>query len=980
MKILKKIIQHNLVYLFINFSLIVLMAQSSNAQNIGIGTQTPDVSAMLEVEASDKGILIPRTDTTSVNTAGTPATGLIIYQSINNKFYYFDGTKWLNLATKDAVFERNGTTVRQLDNYDTDDFIFGRDELPENGEYIHDTLLFFDKSKAAFRGGKAINSTFWSPDSIGIGSFAFGNKTKAKGDYSIALGYLTETLGSSSYAHGNNTKATGMRSTAWGHQTLSSGSGSTSWGFSNLASGSFSTCWGLNSKATDYADTAWGSESEASGGYSTSFGYRTKAKGFASTAWGNNTEALESLSTAWGDTTKASGRYSTAWGALTEAKSGYETVLGRWNTDYSPISIYGWSSNDRLFVVGNGTSSSSRSNALTILKNGNTGLGAENPLSKLSVGGNGNSEWTVYALNSNYGGRGAFFEASQEEGIGVYGLASNTDYYYPTYGGYFESLGEEGVGVLGKATKTGFSFGIGGKFESNGDHGAGVSGYTSGTSGIGVSGTAGNSGDVLNYGGRFKAYGEQGIGVYGAAQNTGNVENYGGYFISSGQQGTAVYAHAESTSSLPNIGGHFIASGQQSLGVYGVADNINTNNFHMGGQFEAKGGLGFGVYGLASKTGNIANWGGSFSASGDVGYGVSGSAVSTANAENYGGHFTAEGGQSRGVFGLANNSGDYLNYGGYFKARGSQGMGVYGEANQTGDFTNYGGHFISAGDQGIGIYGESSSISGLNYGGKFIAHGESARAVYGYAMNTGSTETYGGYFKAEGTQSIGVYGFAAGHTDVNYGVYGQTLSEDGFGGYFVGKGYFLGKVGIGTNTPYSKLEISTTGSEVPFQVEVDGFVEFRAHSNGGISVGTSSLPPGEGILANGNIEPFGDLTHDLGTPDYSWDDVYADDYHNQGASSFSDRNPLEEIMLFPPKTKQPGSRHYKTKTGEIELDPTSMPPGLSTDHSLLIDEISSYNYKTNYEQQVLINTLLLRLNKLEQENKELKKYFDEIKK
>ena len=65
--------------------------------NVGIGTNTPDPTSALEVQSADKGVLIPRTDTNSVNVAsapGNPATGLLIYQNTDNIFYYFDGVKW----------------------------------------------------------------------------------------------------------------------------------------------------------------------------------------------------------------------------------------------------------------------------------------------------------------------------------------------------------------------------------------------------------------------------------------------------------------------------------------------------------------------------------------------------------------------------------------------------------------------------------------------------------------------------------------------------------------------------------------------------------------------------------------------------------------------------------------------------------------------------------------------------------------------
>lgn len=72
----------------------------SQNKNIGIGTVAPDQSALLELKASDKGILIPRTDTLTVNNApGTPATGLLIYQSTDSLFYFFDGLIWKGIAS-----------------------------------------------------------------------------------------------------------------------------------------------------------------------------------------------------------------------------------------------------------------------------------------------------------------------------------------------------------------------------------------------------------------------------------------------------------------------------------------------------------------------------------------------------------------------------------------------------------------------------------------------------------------------------------------------------------------------------------------------------------------------------------------------------------------------------------------------------------------------------------------------------------------
>lgn len=137
------------------------------------------------------------------------------------------------------------------------------------------------------------------------------------------------------------------------------------------------------------------------GDYSTALGYGPIASGLASTALGyNTTTASGNSSTALGDSTIASGFSSTALGYGTTAKSAYETVVGRYNTDYTPANTTGWTSTDRLFVIGNGTDSSARSDALVVRKSGNVGIGTSSPSYRLQLGSDsaakpGTTSWTI---------------------------------------------------------------------------------------------------------------------------------------------------------------------------------------------------------------------------------------------------------------------------------------------------------------------------------------------------------------------------------------------------------------------------------------------------------------------------------------------------------------------------------------------------------------------------------------------------------
>src|SRR6185503_14178079 len=131
-----------------------------------------------------------------------------------------------------------------------------------------------------------------------------------------------------------------------------------------------------NTNASGSVSTAMGYSATASGQYSTAMGDNTNASGYASTTMGSWANASGFASTAMGSVANASGSASTAMGAYTRAKSNFSLVVGRFNDTTATNS---------LFEIGNGTANNARSNAMTVLQNGNTGLGTINPLARLHV-------------------------------------------------------------------------------------------------------------------------------------------------------------------------------------------------------------------------------------------------------------------------------------------------------------------------------------------------------------------------------------------------------------------------------------------------------------------------------------------------------------------------------------------------------------------------------------------------------------------
>jgi len=248
------------------------------------------------------------------------------------------------------------------------------------------TRMMWYPDKAALRVGY-VTGTHWDRDSIGDWSIAMGEDTKATGMNATAMGYLTTSSGFVSTAMGHSTTASGGYSTAMGFLSTASSNVSTAMGYLSTASGYKSTAMGSGTTASGSSSTAMGAGTTASGASSTAMGLTTTASGDRSTAMGYLSTASGDFSTAMGFLSIASGFNSTAMGNRITAKSAYETVIGIYNTIYTPQDSLSWNASDRLFVIGNGTSEGNRSNALTMLKNGNAGFGVDIPTQKLDIDG-----------------------------------------------------------------------------------------------------------------------------------------------------------------------------------------------------------------------------------------------------------------------------------------------------------------------------------------------------------------------------------------------------------------------------------------------------------------------------------------------------------------------------------------------------------------------------------------------------------------
>jgi len=71
----------------------------------------PDASAILDVQSTSKGMLVPRMTAAQRNAISNPATGLLVFDTSTDGFWFFDGSIWQNLSDSSTEWasHNNGT-------------------------------------------------------------------------------------------------------------------------------------------------------------------------------------------------------------------------------------------------------------------------------------------------------------------------------------------------------------------------------------------------------------------------------------------------------------------------------------------------------------------------------------------------------------------------------------------------------------------------------------------------------------------------------------------------------------------------------------------------------------------------------------------------------------------------------------------------------------------------------------------------------
>ncbi|HXP49496.1 MAG TPA: hypothetical protein VN922_06075, partial [Bacteroidia bacterium] len=66
---------------------------------VGIGTQTPNASSVLDLTSTSKGFLPPRMTTAQMNAIANPVAGMVIFNTDSTCIEIYRGSSWYNVCT-----------------------------------------------------------------------------------------------------------------------------------------------------------------------------------------------------------------------------------------------------------------------------------------------------------------------------------------------------------------------------------------------------------------------------------------------------------------------------------------------------------------------------------------------------------------------------------------------------------------------------------------------------------------------------------------------------------------------------------------------------------------------------------------------------------------------------------------------------------------------------------------------------------------
>lgn len=178
--------------------ILVCFTTNLKAQSLAVNTTgaSADASSILDVQSTNKGMLVPRMTKAQKNAIASPAAGLLVYQSGPDSvgFHYYSSTQWIWINP--SPYGTNSWSLTGNAGTDTaTNFIGTTDNMPIRIKQGNEWIGQLNKNIGSYFIGKIAGKKITSGvDNIGIGDSVLYNTTTGARNTAIGSLSLTKTV------------------------------------------------------------------------------------------------------------------------------------------------------------------------------------------------------------------------------------------------------------------------------------------------------------------------------------------------------------------------------------------------------------------------------------------------------------------------------------------------------------------------------------------------------------------------------------------------------------------------------------------------------------------------------------------------------------------------------------------------------------------------------------------------------------------
>jgi len=177
----------------------VSLVSFSQTNSVGIGTLTPDGSAILHLESNDQGFLMTRMDSASIAAIVGPVEGLMVYNTADQCYWFNDGAAWTRICNTNDIYDSIASLAGDISNiYNTlvahgDSISWIYDSLASHLTLINNNITNINNINTTIT--NHADSLSWIYDSLSSHLTNINNLTTIVNNHSDSLSWIYDSLG-----------------------------------------------------------------------------------------------------------------------------------------------------------------------------------------------------------------------------------------------------------------------------------------------------------------------------------------------------------------------------------------------------------------------------------------------------------------------------------------------------------------------------------------------------------------------------------------------------------------------------------------------------------------------------------------------------------------------------------------------------------------------------------------------------------------